>query len=134
MNALETALYSKLSGGTALTALLAGTTSVYNAAVPMGASFGCVVFQLQGGGDYNETPRRRKELLYTVKAVSATSMQNAGLIDNQIDALLHEATLTVSGWTNYWTMREEDISYVETSPEGRNYWHSGGIYRIRLCE
>lgn len=134
MNAVSAALYSTLAGGTALTALLAGTTSVYDSLVPHGASFGVVVFSLQGGGDANETPRRRKELLYTVKGISATSMKAAGAIDAQIDALLHEKTLAVTGWENYSVMREVDIAYAETTPEGRNYWHVGGTYRIRLCE
>ena len=134
MNSLETALYSTLTGGTALTALLAGTTSVYNSAVPRDVSYDVVVFQLMGGGDDNETPTRSKSLVYMVKGVSQTSMKTAGLIDNQIDTLLHRKTLTVTGWTNFWTAREQDIEFVETTPEGRNYWHSGGLYRVRLTE
>ncbi len=56
MNALETALYNTLSGGTALTALLAGGTaapSIYNQQAPDEAAFPYVVFALQGGGDEN---------------------------------------------------------------------------------
>lgn len=133
-NELKAAFYSTLTGGTALTALLAGTTSVYDSIAPREASFDYVVFNQSGGGDNNRTPRRSKDELWTVKAVSATSARTAGNIDAQIDELLHGQTLTVTGWTNYWTMRERDIEYVETTPEGRNIWHVGGIYRVRLCE
>lgn len=134
MNVLELAIRSTLTGGTALTALLAGTASVYNAAVPRGVSFPCVVVNLQGGGDANETPRRRKDLLYQAKAISTASMTAAGAIDNEVDSLLHNKTLTVTGWTNFWLARERDIRYVEVDPEGVEYYHSGGIYRIRLCQ
>jgi hypothetical protein len=134
LNVLEQSIYSTLSGGTALTALLAGTTSFYNAVVPVDAAFDCVVFQLMGGGDENETPRRSKSLVYMLKAISQTSMKTAGLIDAQIDLLFHRKTITATGWTNFWTARETDIAYAETTPEGRNYWHCGGLYRVRLCE
>ncbi len=134
MNALNTALYSKLTGGTALTALLAGTTSVYNQVVPRGAALPYVVFNIQGGGPENITPARFENLVYTVKAVSAASALAAGSIDAQIDALLHLGTLSVSGWSNFLLMREERIQYVETAPEGQYIWHVGGTYRIRLVQ
>ena len=134
MNALEQGLYSKLSGTSALTTLLANATSVYNQIVPKGKAYPLVIFNLQGGGDENDTPKRRKNYVYLAKAVSAVSMKQAGLIDAQIDAALHEATLTVTGWTNFWCMRTTDIRYTETTAEGANYFHSGGLYRIRICE
>ena len=133
-NEINAAIYSTLSGGTALTALLAGTTSIYHGAAPRGTSFDYIIFNQQGGGDENSTPTRAKNLLYQVQAVSATSARQAGLIDAQVDELLHGQTLTVSGWSNYWTMREQDIEYTETTGDGQNIWHVGGLYRIRLCE
>ena len=134
MNAFAVALYSALTGGTALTALLAGTASIYDSLVPRGSSYPVVVFHLSGGGDANETPRRRKELLYSVKAISELGAKEAGNIDAQIDPLLHEASVSAIGWTNFSLKRESDFSYAETTPEGRNYWHVGGIYRLRFCE
>jgi hypothetical protein len=134
MNAIDTALYDTLSAGTALTALLAGTTSIYHGIAPRGSTFDYVVFQLQGGGDSNDTPRRNKDLIYTIRGVSDDGYKAAGLIDAAVDDLLHGATLTVSGWTNYWTHREQDIEYSETTDDGRNIWHVGGLYRVRICE
>jgi hypothetical protein len=133
MNTVGSAIYARLSGGTALTALLAGTASIYDGVVRRDASYDVVVFQLSGGGDANATPRRRKELLYSVKAISATGARAAGAIDAQIDTLLHEQTLTITGWENYWLAREGDFAYAETTPEGLNYWHAGGTYRLILC-
>jgi len=134
MNALETALYSKLTDGTALTAKLAGTASVYNQIAPRGAAMPYVVFGLQGGGDENITPARFKNLVYSVKAVSESSMKSAGEIDAEIDNLLHKGTLSVTGWGVMWCMREADYRYTETTAEGRNVWHVGGNYRIRLYD
>lgn len=132
MNALDSALYSTLSAGTALTSQLAGTTSIYHGVAPRGSTLPYVVFNQSAGGDANDTPRRRKDLVYTVQAVSSTSYKSAGLIDAAVDDLLHGQTLTVSGWTNFWTMREQDIEYSETTDAGQIIYHVGGMYRIRL--
>lgn len=133
MNALEQSLYQTLTGGTALTSLLGGTANVYNQSIPSTGSYPCVVFTFSGGGDANQTPLRRKDVLYSIKAISQTSVANAGAIDAQIDALLHSATLAVTGWANYWTAREGDISYTEVTERGERYYHNGGVYRFRLC-
>lgn len=133
-NAIDSAIYYKLNGGTALTSLLAGTTAIYHGVAPRGALLPYIVFNQQGGGDTNDTPRRNKDLVYQVRAVADSSYRYAGLIDNAVDDLLHGVTLTVSGWSNWWTMREQDIEFVETTPDGQNIWHVGGLYRIRICE
>lgn len=134
MNELDTAFYSKLTGGTALTALLAGAASVYNQVVPVGAAMPYVVFNIQAGGPENITPARFENIIYLVKAVSATSALAAGSIDSQIDILLHRSSLTVTGWSNFWLAREERIQFVETAPEGQYIWHVGGTYRVRLVQ
>jgi hypothetical protein len=134
VNELDTALYNRLTGGTALTALLAGTASVYNQIAPEGAALPYALYQLAAGGDENETPMRSKQLVYNIKGVSATGAKSAGQIDNAIDDLLHRVTLTVTGWTDILTKREGDFAYTETTPEGRHFWHSGGRYRLWLYE
>jgi len=133
MNAVKAAIYTKLTGASALTDLLAGTTSVYDNKAPRGADMPYVIFGLQGGGDENITQVRYKSNLYSIKGVSESSAKEAGDIDTEIDALMHDTELTVSGWTNFSCNREEDFDYVETTPEGDNVWHDGAIYRIRLA-
>lgn len=136
MNAVEIAMYSTLSAATALTALLAGTTAVYNQQAPQGAALPYVVFGLNAGGDDNDNPHRAKALVYSVKAVGTAGFANAGSIDIQIDALLHHGTLSPSGWTNFWTARESDFRYVETPTDGggRRFYHAGGLYRVRIAQ
>ena len=133
MNGIEQAIYTAGTAGTALTALLASGSAVYNQAIPHGAAYPCVVFNFSGGGDANETPLRRKDVLYTIKAISKTSVANAGAIDAQLDALYHNRALTVSGWNNYWSAREGDIAYTEVTERGDNIYHNGGGYRFRFC-
>ena len=131
-NALNTAIYSTLSGGTALTTMLAGTTSVYNMQAPDNATFDYVVFNVQGGGDENMTANRTKNLVLFVRAYSRTGPAKAGSIDAQIDALLHGKTLTVAGWANFWSAREEDLESFEAPEDGSHVWMAGGTYRFRL--
>jgi len=131
-NALNAALSAKLRGGTALTALLAGTTSVYHMEAPDNAALDYVVFSAQGGGDTNDTANRVKNLVYYIRGYSDDSAARAGSIDAKIDALIHNSTLTVSGWANIWCAREEDIETVEDYPNGVHIWGAGGMYRIML--
>lgn len=137
INALGSALYSTLAAGTALTTKLGGT-AIYNTLVPQGTDEPYVVYFLSAGGDDNSSPRRARSMVYTVKAVTADSDANSGLlqgaeIDSLLDDLLHEQTLTITGWGNYWTARTSDISYSQEAG-GVLYWHSGGQYRIRIAE
>jgi len=131
MNELDTAIYSKLQG-TALTSLLPGTASIYNLQASDNATFPYVVFSLHAGGDENQTPKRRKNLLVYVRAYSKTSALHAGSIDAQCDTLLHAGSLNVNGWTNFWLNREQDLNMVENLPSGEKVWMAGGIYRTRI--
>lgn len=131
-NPLETALYGRLAGGTALTALLAGTASIYNSLAPPGSAHDLIVFSHQGGGDENLTPSRMRNVVYLVKGISTQGMPRAGQIDAAIDTLLHNQPLSVGGWANFWLAREGDVRYSELADDGKRYFHSGGLYRVRL--
>lgn len=136
MNALDTALQTRLQG-TAILALLAGTTSaypnpVYHLQAKNGAPMPYVVYSIQGGGDLNSEPHRIKDLVVFVRAYSAMSAGNAGSIDAQIDSALHLIPLTVSGWSNLWLSRERDLETVEDLPNNTQIFMSGGFYRTML--
>ena len=136
IHALSTALYSRLQG-TAITALLAGTTSIYHMQAPEGASFPYIVWNIQGGGDENLDANRTKNLVLFirtfVKRQAGTSAGSlAGSIDAQVDAALHLAPLTLSGWSNIWLARESDLELVQTEPTGNEIYMAGGLYRCRL--
>jgi hypothetical protein len=132
MNALNTAIYSRLSGATALTSLLSGTTAIYSNQAPESATYPYVVFSLQSGVDENMTPHRTKNELIFARAYSGNSALQAGSIDAQIDTALHLVPLTVSGWTNFWMVREQDLELVENPPTGGQIFMSGGLYRVRI--
>jgi hypothetical protein len=131
MNSISSAIYLTLQQGTALTALLAGTTSIYKDIAPDNASYPYVVFNLQGGGETNETPNRAKNMVYFIRAYSKTSTANAGNIDTQIDNLLHGKTLSISGRNNFWTAREGEIENTEVLSNGDRVYSAGALYRIR---
>jgi len=134
VNVVKTAIYDKLIAGTALMATLGGTVSIYDGVAPRRAAFGYVVFAPTGGGDENITKTRFKSLVWSIKGVSDDSAKKAGEIDAEIDALMHGASLSVTGWGVFWCMREGDFEYSETTLEGRNVWHVGGTYRIRMYQ
>lgn len=134
MNEVETALYGALTSESSVTDLLAGTASVYNQQAPDDAAYPLIIFNQQSGRDENTDPTRSRDLLYMVKGVSMTNLKAAGSIDAAVDALLHDSTLSVSGWTTFWLTRETDINFTETTAEGATYYHRGGVYRLRITK
>ncbi len=132
-DALETAIYSKLSGGTALIADLGGT-AIYNLQVKDNTPLPYVVYSHVAGGPDNITASDSWSQLYLVRAFASTQVKVRS-IEANFDALLHRQTLNVSGYTNFWTVRENDApSTVENLPNGEKAYASGGYYRIRLDE
>lgn len=131
MNVINAAIYTTLQAGTALTTLLAGTTSIYHLQAPDNSTLPYVVFSIQAGGDENQTPKRRKNNLLYIRGYSDISAASAGSIDTEIDALLDSKTISVSGWANIWTKRENDIELIENLPSGEKIYCMGGFYRMR---
>lgn len=133
MNVLNTAIYTRLANTSAITSLLAeGSASIYHLQAKNNAALPYIVYSHQGGGDDNDTANRTKNLVRFVRAFSGVSALQAGSIDAQIDAALHLVPLTVSGWTDFWLAREEDLETVETEPNGQKIYMQGGFYRVRL--
>jgi len=131
MNALEKALYSKLTSDADLVNKLGGTR-VYNQIIPQEASLPAVVFSLAGGGYENVAPKDAQNVLYLVKAVSKSSLKEAGEIDELVSDCLHRQSLDVEGWGVFWLRREAAVRYVEVGPGGETYYHAGANYRIRM--
>ncbi len=131
--ALRQSLYSKITGGTAVTNLLASNTAVYPADdVPSGSLFDYVMYGLSAGGPSNDSPHDAENMVYTVQAVSNVSKRRAVAIDDALRALLHRASLTVTGWSHYYLARIAEIEYTEVNAEGMEFYHVGAEYRIRL--
>lgn len=131
INATAAAIYSKLQAGTALTALLSGTTAIYHMQAPDGATLPYVVYNHQAGGPENITPSDMNNDIWQVRSYSDVSAATAGNIDAQVDVLMHGGSLTVTGYTNFWCKRMTNVVLVENTPNGQ-IWSCGGLYRIRL--
>ena len=128
-NALNAALYTKLSGGTALTGALGGTC-IYHGLAPEGAALPYVVWSYVAGGHENMTPNESVNAVVYVRAYATTAKQAATL--DAYAAELLETTLSVTGWNNYWLAREESIVLPELDAAGKATWSCGAYYRVRL--
>jgi len=131
-NVLNTALYGTLTASAGLTALLAGTTSAYFEQAGDDAALPYVVWSYVAVSDDNLNSHRTKQAVVFVRGYNQDGPALAGSIDAQIDAALHRKVLNVSGWANFWTAREQDLTAVETDAANVKTWMSGGYYRIRL--
>ena len=129
INALNAALYSKLTGGTALVSALGGTC-IYHGIAPEGAALPYMVWSYAAGGHENMTPRESVNAVIYVRAYATTAKQ-AATIDG-LAAELMETKLTVTGWNNFWLAREESIVLPETDSAGKTTWSCGAYYRVRL--
>ncbi len=132
MNILNAAIYNKLQGTSLITSQLSGTTSIYSVQAPDNASLPYIVYSIQGGGDENLDRHRTKNTVYFIRAYSQVSLVQAGSIDAAVDTALHLQTISPSGWSNFWTAREEDLTAVENLESGEKIWMSGGLYRVRI--
>lgn len=130
IGALDEALYNKLNVS-AVTDLLGGEARIYKSVAPAGVSLPYVLYEHVSGGDENVTPSRTRNVVYTVKAV-ATTAAGAEEIDEQIDAQLHRQILSVTGWQNFWLVREEDMALAVEVDGGGVHHHVGAQYRIRI--
>jgi hypothetical protein len=132
MNALNSAIYSKLQTTSGITSLLSGTTAIYNQQAPENAVLPFIVFSTPSEIDENMTQNRTKNNIVFIRAYSGVSASQAGSIDAAIDTALHLIPLTVSGWTNFWMVREQGIELVETQPTAKIVFMAGAQYRVRL--
>ena len=130
-NALNTTIYDALTGASALTDLLAGTTSAYFLQAPDDSPLDYVVWSHQGGGPENVNPSDLRNIILWIRGYSGTASA-AGSIDSQISTLIDGVALSVSGYTNFWTVRQQAVSLVENLPDGRQVYTSGAFYQIRL--
>lgn len=133
MNAVGSAVYSALCAGSDLLTKLGGS-AIYNMQANQGAVFPYVIFFKAAGVEANTSPRRVRRFVYIAKGVTEDDLFGAGEIDDLLDALLHDQTLTVTGWGNYWCARSGDISYAEPGEGGKTYYHRGARYDIELAE
>lgn len=131
-SALNTAIFGRLGGGTALVTALGGTFIYYGNA-PDGKALPYVVWDYTARNDENTHSSRTQNILAYVRAYASTPVQ-ASAIDEQIDTLLHDQPLTITGVTsNFWIRRETGFDPPpEVDQSGRRIYACGAEYRIRI--
>ena len=131
LNLVSTALYSKFSGDTTLKALMATNTSFFSIKAPKDAVYPFLVWSLLYGGPENITPSDLQDHLYFIRAYATTAIR-AGNIHARVASLLHQQTITVTGFTNIWLALDEEYEGEEILQTGNTVYMRGGGYRIRL--
>ena len=132
LNAMGSAIFGKLSAGTALTTLLPGSASIYRIQAPNEVAFPFVIFSVNSGGPRNETPSDRRDEVVWIRAYSKLGPAQAGSIDAAISGLLHNQPVTVTGYTTMHVQRELDAEFVDNLPNTEPVWMCGGMYRFML--
>ena len=138
MNEISAAIYTQLKAGTALCAMLyggtaTGTADIYEDHARDDRGFPFVILNHQSGQwSYALDGARFGSFLYLVKAVSSEPYpRQAQLIDKQIDARLHNAALSISGYHELRVVRESDVRFSEIEGE-QQFWHVGALYRVEV--
>lgn len=129
MKALETAIYSKLSGDSFLMALITG---VYNVAAPASARYPFLVFQkVADVTGYTFISRVADQYLYQVRVIGS-GLNKEPLNDalSRVDALITLQTLTVTGKRVGRVVREGDIPDAAQEDEGEILMQVGATYRF----
>lgn len=132
MNALEAAIYQRLTSDDTLMALLASPHSVYAYTSPENASLPLILFFEQvETPTYSFTNRTWTDYLYGIKAITVgDSMSEAKAIDEAVDDLFTDASFTVNGSGVLFCRRENAIVPYPELTDGKRYNHAGGSYRI----
>ena len=136
MNALGVAIFTKLTGASALTALLTGgTAGVFESVAPEGEDPPYVVFNVQSPSTpaytFGAASVKYEDAIFQVKAITeAHSAASAGTIADKIDDALNGATLTITGYTQLLCARVQNIDYPELAAGGKRFNHRGGLYRV----
>jgi hypothetical protein len=134
MNPVRAALEARLKADATLATLLStGQDAVYHREAPNEAQLPLVIYHKQAGarrwtfGDFTAWD------LWLVKGVARDSAW-AEDIDKQIDVILSDAVLTISGLRHLYLRREDDVDYgdqVKTAGAQVDLIHYvGGIYRL----
>jgi hypothetical protein len=131
-NILNSAIYTRLAAGTALTTALGGTAIYYQLA-PDNAALPYVVWSYQAGPtEPNRTHHRDPEALIYIRAY-ADDAAEAGRLDAAIDAALRTTPPAVAGYSNRWFSRNESIAAPPNIDETQfKTYNAGAIWAIGL--
>ena len=130
--AIRKALYTKLTGTSAVSQKLATPTSVFHGEAPADAAYPFVIINKQSNQRtraFGKSTAFEGEV-WMVKAVDRNSTSNrAESISEAVQAALINGTLTVTGVTVEDIYPTGDVDYLETEGD-QTYRHHGTLYRI----
>ena len=125
---LDTAIFSTLNVASVTNEATGG---VFNSVAPQGAEPPFVVFQAMSKVDeYWSYTGRGGAAVYMIKAIDRSPWPKAaGDIDTQIDSVMQDASLSITGHALL-MCRRESVIYLTEDLAGVIYQHIGGLYRI----
>lgn len=133
LNAVEKALVTRLTNYSGMSALV-GTRIFAYLMPPNLDTYPAIVFSLADSAPEGRAFSGDAESYdFTVKAVDKgnDSMARAGDVAEVIDAALHNATLSPTGYTAIYAIkRQRWIRYPEPGPDRVTFWHAGAVYRM----
>lgn len=134
--AIRRSLYGKLAGDSTLVGMLGSpppgySKSIFYQQAPPKAQYPYVIFNKQASTPrYAIGARAFDNDIWLIKAVDRSdSADPADNIASRLDALLTDATLSISGKTQLLLRRESDVDYPETA-DGVTYRHAGSLFRL----
>jgi hypothetical protein len=133
IDAVFTAIRTKLVATSAVTTALSSSSAVYRLEAGQDAAKPYIVMAWSGGGDVNDTQYDRFDVRVLVKAVAETAGA-AGSLADAIRTALHGQELTYSGgWMHIQAQHISPIAYPEAVDRVTLY-HMGGLYRLRASK
>tara|TARA_Y100000310_G_scaffold126272_3_gene125052 strand:+ start:9152 stop:9562 length:411 start_codon:yes stop_codon:yes gene_type:complete len=103
---------------------------VFNTIAPQGTALPFVVYQFISKVDTHSFDGRYADSMYLVKAIADSPWPKpAEDIDTQIDTLMEDAALSITGFNLLYCRRESDFWFPEDR-SGKTLTHVGGTYRI----
>jgi len=127
MEEIQQAIYNKFNSDSDLKN---SVTGLYFTEAPQDTEFPYIVFSKPSGiAEYSFTDKFENTLWQFTILSDASSASEINDIFSKLTACFDLATLTVSGWTNYWCVREMD--YLERIDK---VWHWYVRYRIRITK
>jgi hypothetical protein len=121
---IDQAIYDRLTSDPNL------ADRVWNGVAPDDSREPFLVFQLVSGRDaWTHGARAAENLVYQVKAVGSPSRLEVDALYQTADALLNDALLSITSGQIVMLRRESVFGFTELD-SGRQYWHSGGNYRV----
>jgi hypothetical protein len=103
---------------------------VFNTIAPQGTGTPYVVFKFVSKVDEHSFNGRFADAVYAVKVVTDRPWpKDAEDVDTQIDTLMEDAALSITGFSTIYCRRESDFDLTEEMG-GKFFTHVGGLYRI----